>query len=203
MKAEKLDLKKELKPLYSGRVGVVQTVNPGPRGYLCVDGRGDPNTSASYRAAVEALFSVSYRLKFSVRKQLGLDYAVMPLEGLWWAEDQMVFEANVTEHWQWTMMILQPEFVPSDLIAATVDAVLAEGDRALPRPESRLLDEGPCAQTLHVGPFAEEGPTVAALHAWIFAQGHRLRGKHHEIYLSDVRRSAPARWKTLIRQPYV
>jgi hypothetical protein len=124
----------------------------------------------------------------------------MPLEGLWWADDPRAFITNDRAQWQWTMMILQPDFVPD----TTLDAAIAEVRRkkrlpGLERLRVETCAEGRCAQILHVGPFTEEGPTIECLHAFITARS-ALAGKHHEIYLSDIRRAAPARWKTIIRQ---
>jgi hypothetical protein len=169
--------------------------------FLMADGIGDPGTSPLYAEAVEALFSVSYTAKFAVKKGQGIDYGVMPLEGLWWADDLSAFVANDRANWRWTMMIMQPPFVRR----AEIEAAIAEVERkkALPGVAKLRIEtftEGTCAQVLHVGPFAAEGPTIERLHAFIGSRSG-LRGKHHEIYLSDIRRAAPANWKTVIRQP--
>jgi len=199
---EKIDLKKKLKQLYQPSAKQVVQVDVPAFQFLMIDGEGDPNTSKEYAQAVEALFSVSYTVKFMVKKQPhGIDYAVMPLEGLWWADDMSVFTANDKSKWKWTMMIMQPEFVAR----AAIDAAIAEVKRkkALPAVSKLRLEsftEGACAQILHVGPFSEEGPTIQKVHDFIHSKS-RLAGKHHEIYLSDIRRADPAKWKTIIRQP--
>lgn len=199
---QKVDLKKELKHLYRPSAKEVVGVEVPSFRFLMIDGQGDPNTSPEYAAAVEALFSVSYTAKFRVKKGAqGIDYAVMPLEGLWWSDDMSAFAANDRSKWKWTMMIMQPPFVE----AATIQASIAEVKRkkALPAVnELRLEDftEGLCAQTLHIGPFSEEGPTIQRVHDFIGARS-ALAGKHHEVYLSDIRRADPSRWKTIIRQP--
>lgn len=198
----KVDLKKELKQLYrTPAKEVVQVEVPGFR-FLMIDGKGDPNTSEAYAKAVEALFSVSYTAKFMVKKGAqGSDYAVMPLEGLWWSEDMSAFTANDRSKWRWTMMIMQPHFVEEAVIRAAIAEVKRK--KALPAVDALRLEnftEGLCAQTLHIGPFSEEGPTIQRVHDFIGARS-ALAGKHHEIYLSDIRRAAPARWKTIIRQP--
>jgi len=199
---EKIDLKKKLKQLYQPSAKQVVEVDVPAFQFLMIDGEGDPNTSQEYAQAVEALFSVSYTVKFMVKKQPhGIDYAVMPLEGLWWADDMSVFTANDKSKWKWTMMIMQPEFVAR----AAIDAAIAEVKRkkALPAVSKLRLEsftEGACAQILHVGPFSEEGPTIQKVHDFIHSKSH-LAGKHHEIYLSDIRRADPAKWKTIIRQP--
>jgi hypothetical protein len=126
---------------------------------------------------------------------------VMPLEGLWWADEWSVFTGGDKARWQWTMMILQPEFVPEKLITEITAQIRAKKNLpALPKLRLEKFSEGRCAQTLHVGPFSEEGPTIEKLHAFIRERG-TLRGKHHEIYLSDIRRAAPSKWKTILRQP--
>jgi len=199
---EKIDLKKKLKQLYQPSAKQVVEVDVPAFQFLMIDGEGDPNTSQEYAQAVEALFSVSYTVKFMVKKQPhGIDYAVMPLEGLWWADDMSVFTANDKSKWKWTMMIMQPEFVAR----AAIDAAIAEVKRkkALPAVSKLRLEsftEGACGQILHVGPFSEEGPTIQKVHDFIHSKS-RLAGKHHEIYLSDIRRADPAKWKTIIRQP--
>jgi hypothetical protein len=198
----RIDLKLELKHLYRPSAKQVVEVEVPPLRFLMIDGHGDPNTSPQYAEAVEALFSVSYKTKFIVKKgQQGIDYAVMPLEGLWWAEDLAAFAGNDRSTWQWTMMIMQPEFVDEAVIhAAIAEIKRAKGLPAVDALRLERFDEGRCAQILHVGPFSEEGPTIRRVHDFIETRA-ALAGKHHEIYLSDIRRGDPSRWKTVIRQP--
>jgi len=199
---KKVDLKKELKGLYKASAKDVVQVDVPAFKFLMVDGEGDPNTSPEYTQAVEALFSVSYTAKFMVKKgPQTLDYSVMPLEGLWWADDLSAFVANHRANWKWTMMIMQPHFVADEVIESAIAAVRSK--KRLSGLEKLRLEgftEGRCAQVLHVGPFSEEGPTIERLHAFIDARSG-LTGKHHEIYLSDIRRADPKNWKTIIRQP--
>ncbi|MBN9421321.1 MAG: hypothetical protein BGO63_19125 [Candidatus Accumulibacter sp. 66-26] len=199
---QKIDLKKELKHLYQPSTKEVVQVEVPTFQFLMVDGEGDPNTSQEYAQAVEALFAVSYTAKFMVKKGAqGIDYAVMPLEGLWWADDMSVFIANDKSRWKWTMMIMQPHFVATEVIQAAISEVKRK--KALPAVGKLRLEafsEGNCAQVLHIGPFSEEGPTIERLHSFIDARTGR-DGKHHEIYLSDIRRADPAKWKTIIRHP--
>ncbi len=198
----KIDLKKELKEFYQVSAREVAEVTLPPLRYLMLDGCGDPNTSPDYAQAVEALFSVSYTAKFAVKKgPQKIDYAVMPLEGLWWADDMSAFLTGDKTHWQWTMMILQPSFVREGTITEAIAAVRRK--KNLPALEKLRLQEfaeGRCAQILHVGPFTTEGPTIAKLHAHIETRAS-LAGKHHEIYLSDIRRANPLNWRTILRQP--
>jgi hypothetical protein len=199
----KVDLKKELKQPYQASAKEVRAVEVPAFQFLMIDGEGDPNTSPAYPEAVEALFSVSYTAKFMMKKAQAVDYGVMPLEGLWWSDDLSVFAAGDKSKWKWTMMITQPSFVPSSVIDAALGEVRKKkGLGAVDRLRLENFAEGSCAQVLHVGPFATEGPTIERLHAFIDARAAR-RGKHHEIYLSDIRRAAPAKWKTIIRQPMV
>ncbi|KAF1719254.1 GyrI-like domain-containing protein [Pseudoxanthomonas wuyuanensis] len=199
---KKIDLKKELKQLYRPSAKEVVQVDVPAFRFLMVDGKGDPNASLAYAQAVEALFSVSYTAKFMLKKgPAQIDYAVMPLEGLWWADDLSAFVADDRANWKWTMMIMQPHFVATEVIDAAIAAVRSR--KPLPGLDRLRLEEfseGRCAQVLHVGPFTEEGPTIERLHAFINARSG-LAGKHHEIYLSDIRRADPAKWKTIIRQP--
>lgn len=199
---EKIDLKKTLKHLYQASAKEVVAVDVPPMSYLMVDGEGDPNTSQAFADAVEVLFMVSYTLKFIVKKGASaIDYGVMPLEGLWWADDMTKFSATDKSNWKWTAMIMQPSFVASDsVVLAIADVKTRKNPAAISRLRLESFAEGRCAQVLHIGPFAKEGPTIERLHRFIAAQG-RLTGKHHEIYLSDLRKTAPSKWKTIIRQP--
>jgi hypothetical protein len=199
---KKLDHRKTLKHLYSASAKTIAEVDVPPLRFLMIDGQGDPNTSQDYAAAVEALFSVSYTAKFMLKKGPSqLDYAVMPLEGLWWADDPSVFVENRRESWRWTMMIMQPDVVADELIAEAIAVVKRKKALvALDKLRLETFAEGRAAQVLHVGPFSEEGPTIERLHAFIRSKG-ALAGKHHEIYLTDIRRADPKKWKTIIRQP--
>lgn len=198
----KIDHKKELKHLYAASAKDVVQVDVPPLNYLMCDGRGDPNTSLDYLQAVEALFSVAYKAKFIVKRgPKAIDYAVMPLEGLWWSDDFAAFATNERHKWNWTMMIMQPPLATPEVVQHAIEDVRRK--KSLPTVEMLRLDsfaEGNCAQILHIGPFTEEGPTIQRVHAFIGARG-KLAGKHHEIYLSDIRRADPSRWKTIIRQP--
>lgn len=199
---DKIDWKKKYSELYKASAKKVVEVHVPAFHFLMVDGTGYPGTSKEYTEAVEALFAVSYTAKFMVKKGAhAVDYAVMPLEGLWWADDMSTFARGDKQGWKWTAMVLQPDVV-SD---ATIHAAIAEVKRKKELPGlSRLrleeFTEGKCAQVLHVGPFTEEGPTIERLHAYIEEHG-KLRGKHHEIYLSAIRRADPSKWKTIVRQP--
>ncbi len=199
---EKVDFRKTLKHLYQPSAKAVQEVQVPAFTFLMVDGQGDPNTAPAYAEAVEALFSVSYTARFMVKKMPGgQDYAVMPLEGLWWADDLSVFQGGDRGQWRWTMMIMQPDFVPHAMLRAAIDEVAKK--KPLPgvaRLRIERFEEGRCAQILHVGPFSEEGPVIERLHAHIRSRSG-LRGRHHEIYLTDIRRADPSRWKTVLRQP--
>jgi hypothetical protein len=168
-----------------------------------VDGRGDPNNSREYKDAVEALFSLSYTIKFAVKRGSGTDFGVMPLEGQWWCEDMRRFSVDDKSSWLWTLMILQPPPVNAALVRKCRAELAEKKDLpALDALRFEKFEEGRCAQILHVGPFTDEGPTVERLHAFIEQRGGQLAGKHHEIYLSDIRRAAPEKWRTIIRQPF-
>jgi hypothetical protein len=198
----KLDLKKELKHLYQASAKQVVQVEVPIFRYLMVDGEGDPNTSEDYAKAVAILFTVSYTAKFMLKKSAeAIDYAVMPLEGLWWADDMSAFEANDKSNWKWTMMIMQPPVVTDAIVAAAISEVgRKKGLAGIDKLRFETFAEGRCAQVLHIGPFSEEGPTIERVHHFIDARSGRT-GKHHEIYLSDIRRADPKKWKTIIRQP--
>jgi hypothetical protein len=200
---EKLDLKRELKHLYRPSAKEAASVDVPAMAFLMIDGEGDPNTSQAYADAVEALFALSYALKFEVKRgSIGIDYGVMPLEGLWWAEDMADFATGNRAGWKWTMMIMQPEFVTAEMVEATTAQVREKKDPvALSSIRFEPYAEGLAAQIMHVGPFSAEGPTIERVHEFIDDSEHQRHGKHHEIYLSDIRRADPAKWKTIIRQP--
>lgn len=199
---DKIDLKKDLKSLYQPSAKEVVEVDVPAFKFLMIDGEGDPNTAPSYAQAIEALFAVSYTAKLMLKKGAQpIDYAVMPLEGLWWADDMSAFVSGDKAQWKWTMMVMQPSFVPDDLIHAAI--MEAQKKKNLPGIDRLRLEEfaeGHCAQVLHIGPFSEEGLTIERLHAYMDARGGRT-GKHHEIYLSDIRRADPKKWKTIVRHP--
>ena len=199
----KIDYKKELKHLYRPSAKKVETVDVPRMNFLMIDGKGDPNTSQEFKDAIGVLYPLSYTLKFMIKKGgIGVDYGVLPLEGLWWADDMSSFVDDRREHWQWTLMIMQPELVTEQMVQEANAQVLKKKDPvSLPLVRFESFEEGKVAQILHVGPFSEEGPSVEKVHAFIEESGSQRRGKHHEIYLSDIRRAAADNWKTIIRQP--
>jgi hypothetical protein len=172
--------------------------------YLMIDGHGDPNTSPGYAEALKALYPVAYKLKFASKRDLGRDYVVPPLEGLWWAEDMDSFTtARDKSRWDWTMMVMTPDWVDQQMFAAAVEQAGAN-DRPAGLGDIRLepLSEGLSVQTLHVGSFDDEADVLARLHHdFIPGNGLRMVGKHHEIYLSDPRKTAPEKLRTILRQP--
>jgi hypothetical protein len=169
---DKIDFKKELKHLYNPLPKVAMVVDVPPLTFLMIDGQGDPNTATAYKEAVEALFSLSYALKFIVKKDLGVDYAVMPLEGLWWVEDMSRFSLDDKSAWQWTAMIMQPEYIVVDLVEAARRQVAKKKLLpALPRLRLETFHEGQAAQMMHLGPYAAEAPTIERLHQFIAARG--------------------------------
>ena len=202
--ATKIDLRKELKHLYNPSSKQIAIVDVPEMNFLMIDGQGDPNTSQAYQDAVEALYSVAYTLKFMVKKgEPAVDYAVMPLEGLWWVEDMTQFSVNDKDAWKWTSMIMQPEYVTEELLQEALKQVGKKKDLpALSGMRFESFREGQAAQILYFGPYSDEGPTIERIHRFIVEQGRRLLGRHHEIYLSDPRRTAPAKLKTVIRQPF-
>jgi len=201
---EKIDFKKKLKHLYGASAKEMSVVDTPELRYLMLDGKGDPNTSEEYSHGVEALFSLSYTLKFMLKKgKEAINYGVLPLEALWWAEDMSSFTDNDKSNWQWTLLMMQPDFISREHVEqATRQVEEKKNPPALQKIYFETLNEGKCAQIMHIGPFSEEGPTIEKLHQFIAQQGCELQGKHHEIYLSDIRRAAPEKWRTIIRQPF-
>lgn len=199
---EKIDFKKSMKALYQPPAGRFVLVDIPRMQFLMVDGKGDPNTAPAYRKAVEWLYSVSYAVKFASKKGDGRDYVVAPLEGLWWADDMATFLTREKDAWWWTMMIMQPEWITQVMVDAAIENAV---DKLGGRPESlRFKDyaEGLSVQTLHVGSYDDEGPVLQRLHEEFLPQnGLTETGHHHEIYLSDPRKVAPEKLKTVLRQP--
>ena len=202
MAGTKVDLKRELRGLYGAKRDATFVEVPELQ-FAMVDGHGDPNEAPEYAEAVQALYSVSYTARFALKRAPdGLDYGVMPLEGLWWAKDMSAFTTGDKSSWDWTMMIMQPEQVTREVFDDACAAAMKK--KSLPAIERLRLEsfsEGRSAQLLHVGPYATEGPTIQRLHAFIADHGCEPVGKHHEIYLNDPSRTAPEKLKTIIRQP--
>lgn len=200
----KLDPKKQLPALYRP-APEPHLVDVPPLRYAMTDGRGAPG-SPDFQRAIEALFTVSYQAKFALKKR-GTDYAVMPLEALWWADDMADFLDGRRDRWRWTLMIQQPAFVPAELLEqARTAAVKKVGGPAAAAIRFEELPAHRCAQLLHTGPFSTEAPAIARLHAFIAEAAGVFVGqrhKHHEIYLSDFRRTAPEKLKTILRQPFI
>jgi len=198
---DKLDLRKELKRFYTAK-RKPQVIDVPPGRFLSYEGRGAPEGEA-YAAAMEALYGLSYTLKFRCKDE-GRDFTVMALEGLWWWDDPAAFiltDATPREEWNWKSMIRQPDFITGELVEEARTQVREKRGPAVDDVVLETFHEGLSAQILHVGPYSEEGPTGERLHTFIEKQGYRMRGRHHEIYLSNPRRSKPDNIKTILRQP--
>ncbi|MGW3356598.1 GyrI-like domain-containing protein [Streptomyces bungoensis] len=199
----KYDVKRELKQCYSAKNTDWELVDVPELRFLAIDGHGDPNTTAAYRHAVEALYAVAYTAKFASKGDLGKDFVVGPLEGLWWADDMDDFLARRKDNWQWRLLIHVPDWITSDMVEDAKHTALDKKKHAAiadVRPET--LREGRCAQVLHIGPYDDETPMLTRLHRdYLPANNLREAGLHHEIYLSDPRRTDPAKLRTILRQP--
>ncbi|GIT80434.1 hypothetical protein LLS1_21030 [Leifsonia sp. LS1] len=188
---------------YRAQAGTFRIIEVPPQRYLMIDGQGDPNTSAAYADAVATLYPVAYALKFASKDGLDRDYVVPPLEALWWAESMAAFTSSRDKSaWDWTVMILVPDWITDDLVDAARATAAARKAPALDLLRVEELDEGTCVQTLHLGPYDDEAATLERMHdTFIPESGLRMTGKHHEVYLSDARRVAPEKLRTLLRQP--
>ena len=199
----KIDFKKELKHLYQAPKKDFQVVEVPEMNFFKVDGQGTPGVVPAYTAALEALYAMSYKTKF-LSKNLGKDYVVPPLEGLWWADDMASFtSARDKSQWRWTMMIMTPDWITEDMIRQAREETQKKKDLpALELLRWEPYQEGLSAQILHLGSYDDEGPVLARLHhEWMPDQGYTFNGLHHEIYLSDPRRVEPHKLKTILRQP--
>jgi hypothetical protein len=201
---EKIDFKKTLDS-YKAKSGEFRVLEMPSLRYLMIDGSGDPNTSPEYVAALEALYPVAYKLKFASKRDLGRDYVVPPLEGLWWADDMASFTSTRDKsQWHWTMMILAPEWIDRAMFEATIAAIAKTNAAPSRLGDVRLqtLAEGRCVQTLHHGSYDDEAPTLARMHdEFIPSQGLRMAGTHHEVYFTDARKTPTEKMRTLLRQP--
>jgi hypothetical protein len=199
----KIDFRKTRKELFSASVDGFEGVELPPIAYLMIDGRGPPGTSEAYRRALETLYPAAYGLKFYSKTELGRDYVVPPLQGLWWAEERDAFTSDRRDEWLWTLMIMVPDWIGAEHF----DASLAETIRKKPETDfgplrMEVLAEGLCLQTLHIGSFADEAPVLHRLHREVMPRERfNFNGKHHEIYLRDPRRTAPEKLRTVLRQP--
>ena len=199
----KVDFKKELKELYFPPKKFVIVDVPEMQ-FLMVDGHGDPNVTQEYQDALEALYAVAYKIKFMSKVQLGKDYVVPPLEGLWWAEDMETFTSNRDKsQWDWTMMIMTPGWIDGEMFTSAFEAVrIGKNLAALEKLRMESYHEGMSVQIMHIGSYDDEGPTLMKLHQeFLPGNGYKENGKHHEIYLGDPRRVAPEKLKTVLRQP--
>jgi Uncharacterized conserved protein len=199
----KIDFKKELGGLYNTSNKAVTLIDVPDMNFLMVDGSGNPNTAQEYKDAVESLFSLSYTIKFMIKKgETGVDYGVMPLESLWYTNGSDKMAVDDKDSWKWTAMIMQPEYVTEDIFKkALLDVSKKKSGLDISKVRFESFTEGPSVQIMHIGPFTEEGPSVQKLHDFINENGYEHGGKHHEIYLSDIRKGSPKNWKTIIRQP--
>ncbi|MHB1041305.1 MAG: GyrI-like domain-containing protein [Eubacteriales bacterium] len=199
----KIDLKKDFKHLFNPPAKEVIIVDVPEMNFIMIDGRGDPNTGQEFKDAVEALYGLSYTLKFMMKKgELGIDYGVAPLEGLWWTGDMREFSMENKGIWSWTLMVMQPGFVTKDMFERAFEQFKKKKNLpALPKARFERFHEGLSAQIMHIGPYSTEGPTIEKLHGFIKENGYSFQGKHHEIYLGDPRKAASEKIKTVLRQP--
>ena len=200
---DKYDIKVARRDLYAPGTKDFSIVDVPPMTYLAIDGHGDPNTSVEYAAAVEALYTVTYSVKAHSRAVLGRDFVVSPLEGLWWADDMAAFVRRDKAAWSWTMLIALPDWITGDAVeTARTGARKKKGLPAIDAVTVRTLTEGRSVQILHIGSYDDEGPVLDRLHrTYLPENGLAVNGHHHEIYLSDARRTEPAKLKTILRQP--
>jgi len=197
----KVDYKKKLKYLYNPPKGDFHVVDVPEMNFLMVDGKGDPNTSIEYKTAVEALYTISYGIKFFFKSQ-GFDHIVPPLEGLWWMENMADFNLENKKFWEWTMMIMQPEWVTGQSVETVKqNAIKKKKISPLTLVRFGAYQEGLSVQYLYTGAYVNEAPTIAEMHKYINTMGYKTNGKHHEIYLGDPRKISPDKLLTILRQP--
>jgi len=203
----KLDLRKELKHLYTPSAKKVELVEVPRFKFLMADGAIEPGlapgTSPLFQEAMQALYGAAYTLKFmsKLRKEDPVDYPVMASEGLWWVEDGQ-FDINHKDNWVYTLMILQPDHITKDMFQEALGQLRKKrGDLpAFSRLRLDEFEEGLCVQIMHIGPYATEPATKEKMEAFAREKGYTLCGKHHEIYLGNPLRAEPEKLKTVLRQ---
>jgi len=203
-KIEKTDHRKNFANLYKPRVGRVHEVGVPEFNFLMVDGKGDPYYSSDFIDAIMALNSISYVFKFYIKNNKRIDYRVMPLEALFWTDDMNEFTQDNKSIWNWTLMIMQPDYINADMMEEGMrGAYLKKKHRSLELVRFESFKEGPVMQAMHVGLLSDMEPTFVAVRHKIKSSNKVLTGKHHEIYLNDIRRVPKATWRTVIRQPFL
>jgi hypothetical protein len=197
------DIKRHRPTLYGAKRGQFDIIDVPPMKFLMADGHGSPNTSPEYPEVVTALYTVSYAIRAVAKDELKRTHTVGPLEGLWDAENLQAFHTRDEDAWEWTLMIVQPDWITSEIVDAAMERVQRTKDlSAASKVRFEEYPEGKSVQVLHIGPYDEEGPTIARMHdEFMPAEGLAPRGRHHEIYLSDARRTDPSRLRTILRQP--
>jgi hypothetical protein len=197
----KVDFKKLLKQLYNPPKGGFHIVDVPPSNFLMIDGRGDPNTSMDFQQAMDALYSLSYGLKFTLKSH-GYDHIVPPLEGLWWIENMEEFNFSNKNRWEWTMMIMQPEWINHEWVEKVrMDVLKKKSNPLIVKARFEQYIEGISVQKLYIGAYEDEAPTIAEMHQYIVTNGYQINGKHHELYLGNPRKTPPEKLQTILRQP--
>jgi len=207
-----LDLKKEFKYLYAPSAKKADIVKVPKLQFAMIDGvieKGkEPGNSPAFAEATQALYSISYTLKFMLKKRKinAIDYPVMPLEGLWGIQDVNV-DVGKKDNWSFTLMILQPAVITKDVFADGMEQVRKKKGDSPELSKVRLshFEEDVCVQMMHIGPYATEPATIEIMRAFAAENGYRdnvgPNGLHHEIYLGDPRKANPAKLKTVVRHP--
>ena len=199
--AGKIDLKKQHKQLFAPK-REPHLVEVRKFQYLMIDGEGAPEGTA-FQDAIAALYSTAYTTKFALKKAGREDFVVPPLEALWWADDESAFEGNRRDEWQWTLMVILPDHVSDEDLRGTLADLEKKGKltEVHARMRTEVLEEGQSVQCLHVGPYDSMGGAISAMRAFAESKGLEFASKHHDVYLSDPRRTAPEKLKTVLRRP--
>jgi hypothetical protein len=205
---ETIDLRKQMKDLWSPPAGKMVLVTVPAMPYLVIEGVGNPSTSKAFQEAIQALYSAAYTMKFSAKAAGVAEWKVTPLEALWWNTSgrdllDADFAATTPGEMAWKALVMQPAVVTADMLEqAKAEVVRKKKDvPALAQVCLETWAEGLCAQTMYVGPYEGERSTIDMMHTWITANGYRVRGRHHELYLGDPNRTAPEKLKTILRLP--
>ncbi|MYC68897.1 MAG: hypothetical protein F4X12_21515 [Acidobacteriia bacterium] len=198
--AGKIDVKKQYKHLFAPKREPHLVEVPRFR-YWMIDGKGSPD-GAAFQDAISALYSTAYTTKFRLKAGGRADFVVPPLEALWWADDESAFDEDRADEWQWTLMLVQADHVSEEDTADVLEVLDKKGKTTAAHRNMRTeeLEEGQAVQCLYVGPYESMGGAISTMHAFAKSNGLELAGKHHDVYLSDPRRTAPERLKSVLRR---
>lgn len=198
MRQVKLDLTKEYRSYYTAKA-VPEIVELDEGKFLTIEGVGAPGCD-EFQAKVNAIYSLAYGIKMLMKRE-GKDFIIAKLEGLWWVDSDRPYIEVPREEWRWKLLIRQPEFVTPEIVEKARQEVIKRKTKLVNKVRLEEMREGRCVQILHIGPYSTEPESLEKMYGLMKEKGLTFNGPHHEIYLSDPRKVAPEKMKTILRQP--